>query len=125
MLSYWNSSQAMSIRQFLLTNLHKSDSSDSWSFRIPVSLIKKYMSQIGDFPYDASDRTWDGKTLFIKGTKSKYINRRNKPLCNVSEAVRRVHRDPRRISTSSEADALLSSLASHRWSRNTSQMLHT
>jgi hypothetical protein len=79
-------SQDVGVRQFLLTNLQKPESSESWSFRIPVSLIKRYMSQIGDFPYEASDRTWDGKTLFVKGTKSKYINRRNKPLCNVSEA---------------------------------------
>lgn len=94
-------SQDLGIRQFLLTNLHRPDSSRPWTFRIPIHLIKEHLSQIGDFPYDApgvdvpaeaadsaapsrQTRTWQGKTLFIKGEKSKYINRRNLPVCDVS-----------------------------------------
>lgn len=49
--------------------------------------IKKYLSQIGDFPYNSADRTWDGQTLFIKGAKSKYINHKNIPVCDVSARV--------------------------------------
>ena len=69
-----------SIRQFLLTNLHRPASADHWTFRIPVQLIKKNLAQIGDFPYDdpqgllADARPtseWDGPTLFVKGAKSK------------------------------------------------------
>jgi hypothetical protein len=70
----------LSIRQFLLTNLHRAPSSDHWTFRIPVKMIKSNLEQIGDFPYDDEQglqkdgretSKWDGKTLFIKGAKSK------------------------------------------------------
>ncbi|PWN51374.1 alpha/beta-hydrolase [Violaceomyces palustris] len=84
----------LGVRQFLLTNLHRNPpESPTWSFRIPVETIKRNLSQIGDFPYDPPGyqgddagkrevRSWeDGKVLFIKGAKSKYINRRNIPTC--------------------------------------------
>lgn len=82
------------VRQFLLTNLTRPAGTENWGWRIPVDLIRKNIAQIGDFPYnppnatadelqgareDAQERTWDGETLFIKGTKSKYVNRRNIP----------------------------------------------
>lgn len=78
----------LGIRQFLLTNLHRPSGQDHWTFRIPVKTIKKYLSQIGDFPYDppssteAGARSWQGKTYFIKGAKSRYLNRKNKPVCD-------------------------------------------
>lgn len=83
----------LGVRQFLLTNLTRNPpSAETWSWRIPVDLIRKNIAQIGDFPYNppnaSSDeltqghesspvRSWNGETLFIKGTRSKYINRRN------------------------------------------------
>lgn len=84
----------LGVRQFLLTNLTRNPpSAETWSWRIPVDLIRKNIAQIGDFPYnppnatpdevqgreDAEVREWQGETLFIKGTKSKYVNRRNIP----------------------------------------------
>lgn len=85
----------LGVRQFLLTNLTRSPpGAETWSWRIPVDLIRKNIAQIGDFPYNppnateeelagaseaAQERSWDGETLFIKGTKSKYVNRRNIP----------------------------------------------
>lgn len=70
----------LGIRHFLLTNLHKLPSSKDWTFRIPIHLIKKNIEQIGDFPYDDEKgllkdgreiSVWNGKTLFVKGAKSK------------------------------------------------------
>ncbi|TKY87227.1 hypothetical protein EX895_003904 [Sporisorium graminicola] len=85
----------LGVRQFLLTNLTRNPpSAETWSWRIPVDLIRKNIAQIGDFPYNppgasadevtpghenSPERKWDGQTLFIKGNKSKYVNRRNIP----------------------------------------------
>lgn len=84
----------LGVRQFLLTNLTRNPpDAKTWSWRIPVDIIQSNISQIGDFPYNApgqdtadtpgseqnESRSWDGETLFIKGTKSKYVNRRNIP----------------------------------------------
>jgi pimeloyl-ACP methyl ester carboxylesterase len=53
--------------------------------------LKKNLIHIGDFPFDdekglqSDGRTkskWEGKTLFIKGAKSKYLNRKNMPICD-------------------------------------------
>ncbi len=76
--------QDLGIRQFLLTNLQRVPAdSNTWSFRVPLENIRDHISQIGDFPYDAEgvplapdgkareSRTWEGKTLFVKGSKSK------------------------------------------------------
>ncbi|SNX83046.1 uncharacterized protein MEPE_01752 [Melanopsichium pennsylvanicum] len=83
----------LGVRQFLLTNLTRDPpSAKTWSWRIPVNIIRKNIAQIGDFPYNpvnatedeiaggdpsAPARVWEGETLFIKGSKSKYVNRRN------------------------------------------------
>lgn len=76
--------QDLGIRQFLLTNLHRAEPGSPWMFRIPVETISRHISQIGNFPYELSQRQWKGRTLFVKGEKSKYINRRNIPICDVS-----------------------------------------
>lgn len=75
-------SQDLGIRQFLLTNLHRPKSDEPWRFRIPILTIKEHLAQIGDFPFESSDRQWNGKMLFIKGEKSKYLNRKNRPACD-------------------------------------------
>ncbi|KAM0787325.1 hypothetical protein ACM66B_007098 [Microbotryomycetes sp. NB124-2] len=68
------------VRAFLLTNLeHKSDS-DSWKFRLPLEFFVGAIDEIGKFPYEPGTKTFDKPTLFIKGEKSKYINRKNIPL---------------------------------------------
>ncbi|KDN53358.1 alpha/beta-hydrolase [Tilletiaria anomala UBC 951] len=83
----------MGVRQFLLTNLSRppSPNARTWTFRIPLDNIRKNISQIGDFPYDPvgaegndgqrPERKWEGKALFVKGSASKYVNRRNIPIC--------------------------------------------
>lgn len=76
--------QDLGIRQFLLTNLHRPDPKGPWRFRIPIATIKEHLSQIGDFPFESKDRQWNGRMLFMKGEKSKYLNRKNRPDCEVS-----------------------------------------
>lgn len=76
------------IVQFLSTNLHRPPSSDRWGWRIPLRTIQRDLDSIGDFPYDdpkglmkkakqdgaeleRPQRSWQGKTLFMKGEQSK------------------------------------------------------
>ncbi|KAL9934158.1 hypothetical protein V8E36_007240 [Tilletia maclaganii] len=73
--------QDIGVRQFLLINLTRSPSdAPFWTFRIPLGIIRKHIPQLGDFPYGQGDRKWDGRALFVKGSKSAYINRKNIPL---------------------------------------------
>ncbi|TFY66848.1 hypothetical protein EVG20_g4241 [Dentipellis fragilis] len=65
-------------RAFLLTNLDTS--STPLRFRIPLDILGSAIPALGDFPYEPGERTWTGKTLFIKGTKSRFINERNLPV---------------------------------------------
>ena len=76
----------LSVRQFLLTNLERQG--ETMQFRIPVEKIMHALEEIGEFPYappvdehSAPERLWNGPTLFVKGERSKYINRHNIPLC--------------------------------------------
>ncbi|KAJ7865700.1 alpha/beta-hydrolase [Mycena leptocephala] len=63
---------------FLLTNLVQQPNASH--FRIPVDLIKDSMEEMGSFPFTPEEAQWNGKTLFIKGLKSAFINRHNIPL---------------------------------------------
>ncbi|KAF9453441.1 alpha/beta-hydrolase [Macrolepiota fuliginosa MF-IS2] len=70
-----------SIRAFLLTNLVSATSDQPHvKFRVPVGIIGKSVADIGDFPYSPGERAWAGRTLFIKGSRSAYINRHGIPL---------------------------------------------
>lgn len=69
----------VAVRQFLLTNL-VADKHGS-HFRIPLHFLRDGVDEIGKFPYPPDGKhTWNGRALFIKGEKSKYINHRNIPL---------------------------------------------
>lgn len=65
-------------RAFLLTNLDAH--STPMKFRIPLNIVGPSIPNLGSFPYESGETKWNGKTLFIKGTRSKYINDRNIPL---------------------------------------------
>jgi len=68
-------------RQFLLTNLLPTPANDpAYKFQIPLDILASALPSLGDFPHCAGERKWLGPTLFIKGEKSKYINRHNIPL---------------------------------------------
>ncbi|CAK5275165.1 unnamed protein product [Mycena citricolor] len=60
---------------FLLTNLVTEP--EASHFRIPVDLIGNNIGELGSFPYDPEHTHWAGDTLFVKGSKSSYINRHN------------------------------------------------
>ncbi|EIM90889.1 alpha/beta-hydrolase, partial [Stereum hirsutum FP-91666 SS1] len=64
------------IRQFLLTNLDAH--SHPLKFSIPLKIISESITNIGDFPHHPDDGAlYYGRTLFIKGEKSRYINEKN------------------------------------------------
>ncbi|XP_015522304.1 protein ABHD11 [Neodiprion lecontei] len=66
-----DSINSAAIRQFLLTNLVEAkDGKYKWRLNLPV-LEKHFNSDISRFP--ATDKTFNGPTLFIGGDKSDYI----------------------------------------------------
>ncbi|KAI0059222.1 alpha/beta-hydrolase [Artomyces pyxidatus] len=66
-------------RAFLLTNLDSH--SQPLKFQVPLKIIGPAIPEIGWFPYEPEGKhRWSGRTLFIKGSKSKYINKHNLPL---------------------------------------------
>lgn len=77
----------LSIRQFLLTNTKTADDGGHLVFRLPLTLLSEEIPSIGTFPYtppppvSETSPIWDGPVMFLKGGQSKYINRRNIPVC--------------------------------------------
>ncbi|KAJ3726595.1 alpha/beta-hydrolase [Lentinula raphanica] len=63
---------------FLLTNILMPHSElnreDYIRFRVPLKYMEEAIPEIGSFPYVPSETSWDGRTLFIKGQRSKFIN---------------------------------------------------
>jgi len=71
-----NPTQSLPIRQFLLTNAIRSGDHDpKIVFRNPLSTLAASLDAMGDFPYraEADDVTYDGPTLFVRGTRSPYV----------------------------------------------------
>jgi len=65
-------------RAFLLTNIvTPARETDAIKFRVPLNIIQDSIHEIGSFPYEPGEISWNGPTLFIKGTKSNYLNERN------------------------------------------------
>ncbi|KAF8135137.1 alpha beta-hydrolase [Boletus edulis] len=67
-----------SVRAFLLTNLIASQS--PFKFKVPIDILKEGRPEIESFRYVPGERAWSGHALFVKGSKSKFINRHNEPL---------------------------------------------
>ncbi|KAH9002966.1 alpha/beta-hydrolase [Lactarius hatsudake] len=65
-------------RAFLLTNLDST--ARPLKFQVPIDIIGASIADLGGFPYKPGERTWSGNTLFVKGSKSKYINKNNLPI---------------------------------------------
>ncbi|KAH6686129.1 abhydrolase domain-containing protein [Plectosphaerella plurivora] len=63
------------VRQFLLGNLHRPNPpSMVQKFRVPLDIIGKQLSNMGDFPFkDPSAVRCDKPALFVRGTESKYV----------------------------------------------------
>ncbi|QQK44532.1 Alpha/beta hydrolase, putative [Penicillium digitatum] len=67
--------ESLPIRQFLLTNLIRSEEDNTLKFRVPLSVIGGSLDHMADFPFKESDSLhYDGPTLFVRGTKSKYVS---------------------------------------------------
>ncbi|KAF2128295.1 alpha/beta-hydrolase [Dothidotthia symphoricarpi CBS 119687] len=65
----------VSVRQFLLTNLHRPVEGGPLCFRIPVKILAGALGNMADFPYgDPETRRFEGRALFIRGTKSRYVS---------------------------------------------------
>lgn len=64
------------MRQFLLTNLKRDATGDGYSFRIPFETLGNSLEKLGHFDFVPGQDKFDGKVLFIRGVKSKYIQER-------------------------------------------------
>ncbi|KAF9901757.1 hypothetical protein EC991_005731 [Linnemannia zychae] len=63
----------LGVRQFLLTNLKRDTTGDGYSFRIPIETLGGSLEKLGQFDFVPGVDKFDGKVLFIRGIKSKYI----------------------------------------------------
>ncbi|KAK4193076.1 Alpha/Beta hydrolase protein [Podospora australis] len=65
--------KSLTIRQFLLGNLHRSPAGEQ-KFRVPLNIIGKALDNLGDFPFkNPGDVRFLKPALFVRGTKSKYV----------------------------------------------------
>ncbi|OOF90299.1 hypothetical protein ASPCADRAFT_519313 [Aspergillus carbonarius ITEM 5010] len=66
---------SLPIRQFLLTNLVRSQEDQTMKFRVPLAVLGDAIPAMADFPYrEPGAVSYDGPTLFVRGTKSKYVS---------------------------------------------------
>lgn len=65
-------------RAFLLTNLDTTV--QPFKFQVSLDIIASSLPDLGGFPYKPGERSWHGNALFVKGAKSKYINKDNIPI---------------------------------------------
>lgn len=50
-----------------------SDSGSHVAFRIPLDIMDAALPEIGQFPYNPGESIWDGRAMFIKGSRSEYV----------------------------------------------------
>ncbi|KAF9977370.1 hypothetical protein BGZ73_006239 [Actinomortierella ambigua] len=62
------------VRQFLLTNLKRDPETGRYLFRIPLGTLDSSLGNLGLFDFETGQHRFDGKTLFIRGTRSDYIS---------------------------------------------------
>lgn len=66
--------QDLAVRQFLLTNLIRSEDKSHLIWRIPLDYLTSNLDDMGDFPYkDPDEIRYNKPTLFVRGTRSSYI----------------------------------------------------
>lgn len=71
--------QDAGIQAFLLTNLKPASpprDPQTYRIRLPLDVLSKQLSSgdIGNFPFEAGEKEWDGKTLFIKGAQVRHAH---------------------------------------------------
>lgn len=77
-----DSRKSVPIRQFLLTNLIRGNNGNALKFRVPLSILGSALDNMGQFPFNHETDTgikYDGPTLFIRGSKSKYVPDKTMP----------------------------------------------
>ncbi|KAJ5894958.1 hypothetical protein N7495_006649 [Penicillium taxi] len=65
--------ESLPIRQFLLTNMVRSEEDNVFKFRVPLDVLGRSLDNMAEFPFDSKSAQYDGPTLFVRGTKSRYI----------------------------------------------------
>lgn len=71
----------LAVRQFLLSNLVRSDPGEPLRFRIPVNILTKALNNMADFPFTNPDEaSFNKRALFIRGTKSHYVSDETLPI---------------------------------------------
>ncbi|KUI58874.1 hypothetical protein VP1G_06120 [Cytospora mali] len=66
--------ESLPIRQFLLGNLYTPKGQKTKKFRVPIDILGKALSHMGDFPYKEPGKVrFQKPALFVRGTKSKYV----------------------------------------------------
>ena len=64
----------VAIRQFLLTNLIKSDDKKTLVWRVPLGILAKNLDNMADFPFNDPDSArFEGPTLVVRGGDSRYV----------------------------------------------------
>lgn len=73
--------QSLPIRQFLLTNLVRSKADNTLQSRVPLETLCSALDQMADFPYTVyDDMKFEGPSLFLRGTRSRYVKDKSIPL---------------------------------------------
>lgn len=69
------------VRQFLLTNLVKTEPSAPLKFRIPINILARALDDMADFPFTNPDEIhFSKRALFIRGTRSHYVSDETLPI---------------------------------------------
>lgn len=63
----------INIRQFLLTNLTRTNNSPYIKFRVPVRTLGNALDKMADFPFSPDKVRFEKPALFVRGTKSMYV----------------------------------------------------
>ncbi|BCR95743.1 putative alpha/beta hydrolase [Aspergillus luchuensis] len=72
--------ESLPIRQFLLTNLVRSTEDQTMKFRVPLAVLGEAIPGMADFPYrEPGSVSYEGPTLFVRGTKSRYVSDESVP----------------------------------------------
>ncbi|KAE9389493.1 alpha/beta-hydrolase [Gymnopus androsaceus JB14] len=70
-----------STRAFLLSTLITPSSTSEFArFRVPLDILSKSIPDIGSFSYDPGEAVYKGRTLLVKGGKSRFVNDDNIPI---------------------------------------------
>lgn len=69
------------VRQFLLTNLIRTEPNTPLKFRIPVRILANSLDDMADFPFTNPDETrFNKRALFVRGTRSHYVSDETIPI---------------------------------------------